>query len=53
MEREGGLLLLEELINSNVPKVPYQRVVELATIVRDNVARWKERGDKLHNQRNR
>ena len=53
MEREGGLLLLEELINSNVPKVPYQRVIELATIVRDNVARWKERGDRLNNQRNR
>lgn len=42
VEREGGLVLLEELINSNVPKVPYQRVIELASIVRDNVTKWKE-----------
>jgi len=34
---------LEELINSNVPKLPYQRVIDLASAVRDNVTKWKER----------
>jgi len=43
VEREGGLSLLEELINSNVPKLPYQRVIDLASAVRDNVTKWKER----------
>jgi hypothetical protein len=54
VEGEGGLTLLEELINSNVVNVgdrgvgaahsaPYPRVIELASIVRENVTRWKER----------
>ena len=51
MEQEGGLLLLEELINSNVPKVPYQRVIELASIVRDNVTKWKEGKRANHDNR--
>lgn len=44
VEVEGGLSLLEELINSNVPMVSYPRVRELASIVRDNVCRWKDLG---------
>ena len=51
VEQEGGLLLLEELINSNVPKVPYQRVIELASIVRDNVTKWKEGKRANHDNR--
>ena len=42
VQREGGLVLLEEIINSNVPQLPYQRVIELASAVRDNVTKWKE-----------
>ena len=34
--------MLEELINRNVPQLAYPRVVELATIVRANVTRWRE-----------
>lgn len=47
IEEEGGLGLLEELINSNSPPVPYERVLDLAAIVRENVANWKERGHKV------
>ena len=66
IENEGGLTLLEELINSNVVNGggggapvadraeemaaaaaagggPYTRVIELASIVRENVSRWKDR----------
>ena len=44
VEQEGGLTLLEELLNSNaVVEVPYPRVLELASIVRENVTSWKER----------
>ncbi|TRY64313.1 hypothetical protein TCAL_04628 [Tigriopus californicus] len=43
VEQEGGLSLLEELINSNVPQLSYPRVLELAAMVRDNVTQWKER----------
>ena len=52
IENEGGLTLLEELINSNVVNGadraaemaaagggPYTRVIELASIVRENVSR--------------
>ena len=42
VESEGGLILLEELINSNVPQLPYQRVIDLASVVRNNVTKWKE-----------
>ena len=40
--KEGGLTLLEELISDNSSNRSYKRVIELATIVRDNVAKWKE-----------
>jgi len=43
VEREGGLVLLEEIINSNVPILPYQRVIELASEVRENVTKSKDR----------
>ena len=43
VENEGGIIYLEELINSNVPKLPYQRVIDLASVVRCNVTKWKER----------
>ncbi len=43
VEQEDGLSLLEELINSNLPQLPYTRVLELAAVVRDNVNRWKEK----------
>lgn len=42
VEEEGGLVLLEEVINSNLPSRAYPRVVELAQLVRNNVYRWKE-----------
>jgi len=51
IEQEGGLSLLEELINRNLPtsQSPYTRVAELASVVRENVARWKQADeDSLH-----
>ena len=62
VEQEGGLTLLDEIINRNLvgggpdrqlqpPSPPaYPKVIELAYIVRENVNRWKEqaRGDGLH-----
>jgi hypothetical protein len=47
IEDEGGLALLEELINSNIPPVPYARVLDLAAIVRENVNNWKEIGHRV------
>ena len=43
VEQEGGLVLLEEIINSNLPIRPYQSIIELASVVRDNVTKSKER----------
>ena len=43
VENEGGIVLLEELINSNIPKLPYQKVIDLASVVRNNVTKWRER----------
>ena len=37
IESEGGLKLLEELINSNTSPAPYAKILELASIVRKNV----------------
>lgn len=43
MEQEGGLTLLEELLNSNVSQQNvYPKVLDLAQIVLNNVSRWKE-----------
>merc|ERR1712018_11564 len=39
--QEGGLELLEELINSNTSPAPYARILNLASIVRENVNIWK------------
>lgn len=39
---EGGLILLEELINSNTSPAPYAKVLMLATIVRQNVNDWRK-----------
>ena len=49
MEQEGGLSLLDEIINRNVPSAgqaapAYPKVIELAYIVRENVNRFAERG---------
>lgn len=41
IENEGGLELLEELINSNTSPAPYARILELASIVRGNVNDWR------------
>ena len=49
IEKEGGLGLLEELINSNTSPAPYAKILELASVVRDNVNLWR---DRLQNQRN-
>ncbi len=58
VEQEGGLSLLEEIINSNdidqedetareggQASRPYPRVVELASMVRDNVSKWRREKD--------
>ena len=42
IDKEGGLQLLEELINGNVRPAPYQQVLELANLVRNNVGAWKK-----------
>lgn len=42
IEEEGGLELLDELINSNTFPAPYARILELATIVRNNVHAWRQ-----------
>merc|ERR1712142_776975 len=42
VEVEGGMELLEELINDQSPTRPYDRVIELATMVRNNVRTWKK-----------
>ncbi len=42
IDKEGGLQLLEELINGNVRPAPYQKVLELANLVRNNVGVWKK-----------
>lgn len=48
VEQEGGLSLLEELVNSNsVVDSPFPKVRELACVVTDNVAQWKAVGDAL------
>jgi len=41
--QEGGLCLLEELINSNTSPAPYSKILELASIVRENVHAWREK----------
>ena len=43
VENEGGIIYLEELINSNIPLLPYEKVIDLASVVRSNVTKWKER----------
>lgn len=48
IESEGGLELLEELINSNTSPAPYAKILELASIVRENVNCWQD----LKNQEN-
>ena len=47
IEEEGGLALLENLINSNSPPFSNYRIMELANIVRENVTNWKERGHQV------
>ena len=41
IEKEGGLDLLEELINSNTSPAPYDKILELASVVRANVNHWR------------
>ena len=41
MDAEGGMVLLDELLDDQSPTKPYDRVLELATIVRNNVLSWK------------
>merc|ERR1711997_156870 len=41
--QEGGLCLLEELINSNTSPAPYSKILELASIVRENVNAWRDK----------
>ena len=42
VESEGGMALLEDLLSDQSPETrPYQRVIELASIVRDNVLNWR------------
>lgn len=41
--QEGGLFLLEELINSNTSPAPYSKILELASIVRENVNAWRDK----------
>uniref|UniRef100_A0A0K2TYN5 Protein zer-1 homolog n=1 Tax=Lepeophtheirus salmonis TaxID=72036 RepID=A0A0K2TYN5_LEPSM len=42
VEQEGGLSLLDQLLNGNFGStLPYSSVLELAATVRDNVTRWK------------
>ena len=41
IEKEGGLELLEELINSNTSPPPYGKILELASVVRANVNQWR------------
>ena len=41
--QECGLFLLEELINSNTSPAPYSKILELASIVRENVNAWRDK----------
>ena len=42
VEAEGGTALLDELLEDQCPDTkPYDKVIELATIVRNNVRSWK------------
>jgi len=41
VDAEGGMVLLDELLDDQSPTKPYDRVLELATIVRNNVLSWK------------
>jgi hypothetical protein len=41
IDKEGGLQLLEELINGNLRPAPYPEILKLAGIVRQNVAKWR------------
>ena len=34
---------MEELINSNTSPAPYSKILELASIVRENVNAWKDK----------
>ena len=34
---------MEELINSNTSPVPYSKILELASIVRENVNAWRDK----------
>ena len=40
--QEGGLFLLEELINSNTSPVPYSKILELDSIVWESVNAWRD-----------
>jgi hypothetical protein len=42
IDKEGGLQLLEDLIDGNVRPLPYPEILKLANIVRNNVANWKK-----------
>lgn len=42
IDKEGGLQLLEELINGNVRPAPYPEILKLASVVRQNVAKWRK-----------
>ena len=45
IDKEGGLQLLEELINGNVRPAPYPEILKLASVVRQNVAKWRKSHD--------
>ena len=62
MEREGGVALLEELINRNegvdggaddeveVDVAEHDRVRELASVVREHVRKWREERERRRAQ---
>ena len=43
IEKEGGLQLLDQLINGKISQFPNQKVIECASIVRNNISKWNER----------
>lgn len=42
---EGGLVLMEEILNENSFRDSVQEVKEWAGVVRTNVVQWQETGD--------
>ena len=42
---EGGLALMEEILNENSFRASVQEVKEWAGVVRANVVQWQETGD--------